>query len=249
MAVITPAVLWDVSFQLSFAATLGIMLYAGMFSEWFYPSRRKIFICPQPLERLAGPVGEYFLLTLAAQLTTLPLMIYYFKRLSLTALIANPLILPAQPPADGVGGVIGAQRDGLSTRLVSSWLGQPGLSRLTPSVWWNGWQPLPHGSIPTGQVAFPLILLFYAVLFTVTFARTRIFGTSPRTFTRNPTHLPGDCYSFVVWKAAFNAPDNRLHVTILDVGTGDAVLIQSPSGRSVLINGGPSTDGTFRCPG
>ncbi len=33
MALITPSVLWDISFQLSFAATLGIMLYAGPFSR------------------------------------------------------------------------------------------------------------------------------------------------------------------------------------------------------------------------
>jgi competence protein ComEC len=45
----------------------------------------------------------------------------------------------------------------------------------------------------------------------------------------------------MTWKTAFFAPDGLLHVTILDVGTGDAVLIQSPAGRSVLINGGPST--------
>jgi competence protein ComEC len=45
----------------------------------------------------------------------------------------------------------------------------------------------------------------------------------------------------MIWKAAFYAPDGLLHVTVLDVGTGDAVLIQSPSGRSVLINGGPRT--------
>jgi competence protein ComEC len=31
-----------------------------------------------------------------------------------------------------------------------------------------------------------------------------------------------------------------LHLTVLDVGSGDAILLQTPGGRSVLINGGPS---------
>jgi competence protein ComEC len=46
------------------------------------------------------------------------------------------------------------------------------------------------------------------------------------------------------WRAAFSAPDGRLHVTILDVSTpalsGDGILIRTPSGRSLLIDGGPS---------
>ena len=37
------------------------------------------------------------------------------------------------------------------------------------------------------------------------------------------------------------APDGRAHVFILDVGQGDAILLQSPSGKQVLIDGGPDT--------
>jgi competence protein ComEC len=48
-----------------------------------------------------------------------------------------------------------------------------------------------------------------------------------------------------VWLAAAGAPDGQLQLTLLDTNTdrvsGEAVLIQSPTGRYVLINGGPST--------
>jgi competence protein ComEC len=47
--------------------------------------------------------------------------------------------------------------------------------------------------------------------------------------------------AIVLWRGAFSAPDGRLHLTLLDVGTGDAILIQTPQGRFALINGGPST--------
>jgi beta-lactamase superfamily II metal-dependent hydrolase len=46
--------------------------------------------------------------------------------------------------------------------------------------------------------------------------------------------------TFLVWSAVFAAPDGRLHLTFLEVGSADAVLIQTPSGHSVLVNGGPS---------
>jgi len=43
-----------------------------------------------------------------------------------------------------------------------------------------------------------------------------------------------------VWRMAFTAPDGLLHLTVLEVGSGDAILLQTPGGRNVLINGGPS---------
>ena len=50
----------------------------------------------------------------------------------------------------------------------------------------------------------------------------------------------------LTWRAVLSAPDGRLHMTVLDVGgggrSGDAILIQTPAGRSLLIDGGPSTN-------
>jgi competence protein ComEC len=240
MAIITPTVLWDVSFQLSFAATLGIMIYADPLTQGFTNFAAR-FLPSDKASRLAAPVGEFFLLTLAAQLTTLPLMIYYFKRLSLTALIANPLILPAQPALMVLGGlsVLSAMIFKPLGQLLA-WAAWPFTAYTIRVVEWLA--GVPHGSIALGQVAFPLILLFYGLLFSITFAGSRISGMVRRL---SPAVLLVimAVISFLVWKAALNAPDNRMHVTILDVGTGDAVLIQSPSGRNVLINGGPSTLG------
>ena len=238
MACITPTVLWDISFQLSFAATLGIMLYAEPFIHWFTNFVAR-FIPPEKADRLAGPFGEYFLLTLAAQVTTLPLMIYYFKRISLTAFIANPLILPVQPPLMVLGGL--AVLTGLMFQPLGqlfAWAAWPFTAYTIRIVEWLS--VIPHGSIPLGQIAFPLILLFYAVLFAFTFTRPHLTGKLNKLTPAIPLTILG-LLTFMIWKAAFYAPDGLLHVTVLNVGTGDAVLIQSPSGRSVLINGGPST--------
>jgi len=43
--------------------------------------------------------------------------------------------------------------------------------------------------------------------------------------------------AFFAWRSL---PDGRLHVVFLDVGQGDAIFIQTPSGRQVLVDGGPS---------
>jgi competence protein ComEC len=49
----------------------------------------------------------------------------------------------------------------------------------------------------------------------------------------------------VAWAALRGLPDGRLHVWFLDVGQGDAVLIQTPDGTQVLVDGGPSPSALF----
>jgi competence protein ComEC len=44
----------------------------------------------------------------------------------------------------------------------------------------------------------------------------------------------------VVWRASATSGDGRFHVTFLEVGSADAVLIQTSEGRNILINGGAS---------
>jgi competence protein ComEC len=184
-------------------------------------------------------VGAFLLLTLAAQITTLPLMIYYFKRLSLTALIANPLILPAQPLLMVLGGlaVIGGLFFQPLGQLLA-WLAWPFAAytiRMVELI-----STIPHGSLAVGQIALPLIFIFYLVLFLMTYFHPRLSNFITKLSPSIP--LVGLlAVTVLVWRAAYASPDGLLHVTIMDVGTGEAVLIQTPSGRNVLINGGSST--------
>ena len=46
----------------------------------------------------------------------------------------------------------------------------------------------------------------------------------------------------LAWVAVATLPDGRLHVTFLDVGQGDAILVQTPAGNRILIDGGPSPE-------
>jgi competence protein ComEC len=44
----------------------------------------------------------------------------------------------------------------------------------------------------------------------------------------------------IAWWGALSTPDRRLAVTVLDVGQGDAILVETGTGRRILIDGGPS---------
>ena len=41
-------------------------------------------------------------------------------------------------------------------------------------------------------------------------------------------------------------PDGRLHLTVMDVGQGDGILVVTPAGRSMLVDAGPDPDQTLR---
>jgi competence protein ComEC len=241
MAVFNPYVVWDVGFQLSFSATLGLLLYATPFAEAFnrFASRR---LGPGAVNRISGPVSEYVLFTMAAQLTTLPVMAYHFGRISLAALVANPLILPAQPAVMIAGGLA------VITGLVWQPLGQAAAYLAWPFVVYTVrvvefFARFPSGEMHLGELGLIFVVLFYAFLFSLSFPGPRL---APLKAYFRPTVMLGvlGISTVLVWRAALSAPDGLLHLTVLNVSTdtisGEAYLIQTPGGRSVLVGGGPS---------
>jgi len=237
MAAFNPHVLWDVGFQLSFAATLGLVLYAEPFAQAFVRLASRV-LPESRARRLTGPVGEYVLFTLAAQLTTLPIMAYHFGQISLSAFLANPVILPAQPPVMTLGG--------LALLLGMLWLpaGKLAAALAWPFVLFTirvveWFARLRGGVLVLGDFGILGVILFYALLFGLTLGWSRrprwIPALKPLTVTAALSVLTA-----LTWRAALSAPDGLLHLTLLDVGTGDALLIQTPTGRYILINGGPS---------
>ncbi|MBX4191808.1 MAG: ComEC/Rec2 family competence protein, partial [Candidatus Doudnabacteria bacterium] len=84
MVLLNPQILlFDVGFQLSFAALIGIVYLLPVLEPYFL--------------WLPIDIRKYFLTTLSAQFFALPLLLYYFGTLSLIAILPNLLILPMIP--------------------------------------------------------------------------------------------------------------------------------------------------------
>ena len=240
MALSNPQVLWDVGFQLSVAATLGLVLYAEPLSGAFQRLAAR-YIQQETAERLSRPVGEYFLFTLAAQLLTLPVLAYHFRSISLVSLIANPMILPAQPAVMILGGIaviLGLLYYPLGQ--LAGYLALPFVSYTIHVV--ELFARVPKGVLYLGEVALPLIVLFYVFVFGWTFAGTHWRRAAAAMGASLPVALVG-LLAVLVWRSALSAPDGRLHLTLLEVSqaerSGDGILIQTPEGRYILIDGGP----------
>ena len=95
MTALNPYTLWDAGFSLSFAATVGLVLYAEPLERGFERALAR-FTSTERAQKAVGLISEALLVTLAAQITTAPLILAYFRRLSLVTLLTNFLILPAQ---------------------------------------------------------------------------------------------------------------------------------------------------------
>ena len=244
MCLWNPLYLWDVGFQLSFFATLGLILYADPFSQFANGIITRYFPT-SAAEKFASLFSEFVLLTLAAQVTTIPIMAYHFQQISLVSFLANPFILPAQPAVMILGG--------LAVLLSLVWfpLGQIAAWVTWPFVIYTirmveVFDRVPHGTIFLGELSIWFVILFYVVLFAVTFGGTQIKEWF-RAMKQDRSRIPAGVGVVVlllalvlVWRAASAIPDGRLHITFLDVGSADAVLIKTPTGKHVLINGGPS---------
>lgn len=95
MLIFNPLLLrYDVGFQLSFLAVLGIIYLKPIFDNWIERLFKK--------QELSGLV-QIITMTLAAQIATLPILIYNFGRISFISPIANVLIVPILPFIMGLG--------------------------------------------------------------------------------------------------------------------------------------------------
>ncbi len=78
---------YDIGFQLSFMATLGLVLVAPAFESFISDGFSKL------------QLKDFFISTLATQIAVLPLLIYHIGEVSLVAVVVNVLVLPVVPLA------------------------------------------------------------------------------------------------------------------------------------------------------
>ena len=235
MTYFNPMTPWDVGFQLSFAATAGLILYADPLAKWFVRQASRI-TTEERAEKIAGPIGEYILFTLAAQFATIPIMAYHFGQVSLISFIANPFILPVQPAVMIIGGIA------LIASLIIFPIGQILALFALPFTTYTirmveFFARMPHGVIILGDMKLIIVILTYAVMLTWTFA-----GVPLKKFSRQLSFAMLIAFLAIsvshTWRVAFASPDGKLHLTFLDAGSADVILIKTPSGRNILINGG-----------
>ncbi len=228
---IDPGIAADIGWQLSFAAVLGILLLAR-------PLR-------QALVARLGPgqwrraLAEGVAVTVAAALATAPLIAFHFETLSTTTLLANVLALPAVAPAMWLGmcsaglaqlpGVPLEPLNGLNAVLlayiaqVAAWCAAPEWAELEVHLGGAG-------------LAAAYLGLGLGVLACWRWPRAALALAA----------VAAACWVPIPWMGAAGVdgpPSRGLRVEVIDVGQGDAILLQPARAPAVLVDGGPPGDG------
>src|SRR5438093_2036867 len=211
---VRPGDLFDPGFQLSFAATLGIV------------------VAPLPRGAILGALA----VSAAAQLAVLPVTLTHFNQLSTIGVVANLGVVPLA----GLATVIGLVAVALS--FLSEALAAVAFDAVWPILLaLRGVVALAaHG--PGAAVALPASAGIAVACYVAGLTLLLAWRESRRLGVLLPgVVLLAIAVGWAAWPLVRPA-DGRLRLTILDVGQGDAIVVEIPDGRALLVDcgsGGP----------
>ncbi len=214
-----PGDLWEPGFQLSFAATAGIVYLAPWITGALDARRWPRW--------LAAAVA----VSVGAQAAVTPLMAAHFNQLSLIGVVANLAVVPLAAVATtlGMGVLLAALLPGPVADLGFEclWLVLLGLRAAVAAA-----AALPGAMVHLPAPGVAAAVAWYGAVLCAPFAAASRRGRA----------IAGGLLALVAALSAWPwlAPTERLlRVTFLDVGQGDATLIELPDGPRLLVDGGP----------
>jgi competence protein ComEC len=234
-----PNDLFNISFQLSFIAVIGIFwlspyIYELIKNKFDDLGRGRI------LSRVYIYFSSLLIIGFSAVIFSLPLTTYYFHRISVIAvpinLVVEPLLGLWILPVGLIAVVFLPVSSSLSCLLLK--MGSYGLDGMMNIITY--WSRLDWASFWTVTPSAFEIGLYYCVIFFFIFTIRKqrwarigliivlIIGVSD--------------ISYWIFDTRFNP---NLRVTFLDVGQGNSALIQFPGSKRLLLDGGGFTSGVF----
>ena len=220
-----PGDLWEPGFQLSFAATTGIVYLVPWITTALEARGWR--------RSLAAAVA----VSLGAQAAVTPLMAAHFNQLSLIGVIANLAVVPLAAVATTLGMAV------LLAALLPGPIAELGFAALWVVLLALRAVVAAAAALPAAMVNVPAPTVAAAVAW---YGATVLAPFTPGS--RRCRVAVGALLAVVVALTAWpwlRPTERLLRVTFLDVGQGDATLVELPDGPRLLVDGGPGGAGRF----
>ena len=248
MVAITPQILRDASFQLTFMSTLGMVFVAPRLQSLGREAIGKTLGEEGFVVSTVTWISDSLFVTLGVTIVIWPLLAYYFGIFSIVSPLATLLVLPALPLlllSGTLAAICGVFI--LTVGQIVGWLAWLSASYMLVII--NGFANIPASSIKIGTIDPAWIWAYFALLALILWitghrkTTVDILKRATVSASKMPVKwivTPLLVIAILSTLTAFTMPDTRLHVSFLDVGQGDAILIQTPNHQDILVDGGPS---------
>ncbi|HKM03515.1 MAG TPA: DNA internalization-related competence protein ComEC/Rec2 [Lachnospiraceae bacterium] len=208
-----PLYIYHTGFLLSFGAVMGVALLYPLLSKWI-PCKNKIL--------------QSFQASLSISLFTLPVILYSYYEFPLYSILLNLIVIPTMVIVVFSGVVL--------VLSGSIWITLGKIASIPCSVFLKIYEGVCYASLKLpgstwiiGQPKEWQIFIYYVLLISVVF------------FIKNNKKW----FQILIIMGAFIVLVNRFNqgtmITMLDVGQGDSICIQSESGHTYLIDGGSTS--------
>lgn len=233
-----PFSIFNVGLLLSYFGTIGILMFYPAFINKFKQRNRELYLADKLTikERIYKKVVEISLVSISAQISILPIIVYNFNNLSLMFLISNILVSFIIGPILVLGFILILLN--LVFVQIAQFLAIPisillkiliTIAKCISSL------PLSNILIATPKIY--IIILYYIVLVNVYF----------KVKSNKPVYIKIIVIIFIVCLVitSFGSFTNSLNIHFIDVGQGDSMLIITPSRKTILVDGGGSSSEEF----
>ncbi len=224
LLLLNPFSLFNVGFQLTFAATLSIIL--------FFPKIIKY------LPRLPFRISEIFCLSLTAQLGIIPIVAAVFHRVTFSAIVLNYAALPLVAVIMAGGYIF------LIFSFFSFWLSHLlakfislSINLLIRTSHSLDWLPFVSYRLPSPHLLTIISYFAFLLLFLISFKAKRHKLWLSFCFLA--------VFFILIYYPFPSSFSPGLKLTVLDVGQGESILVEFPGRKKMLIDGGGLQQETY----